>query len=316
MNIIFTGTSSFTGYWFVKELAEAGHDVFCTFTKKDIHSYNGIRKDRIEKLPAICKQIYNCSFGSEKFFNLIDEKNDWDVLCHHAADVTNYKSPDFDVINALSKNTFNLEKVLTKLAQKNCRNIILTGSVFENDEGTGSDNLRAFSPYGLSKGLTFSVFKYYSQILNLKLGKFVIPNPFGPFEEQRFSYYLIKTWFDNKTASVNTPNYVRDNIHVKHLAKAYLYFVNKLESSIENFIKLNPSEYSESQGEFAKRFAGEMRKRLNLNCGLELKKQEEFKEPKVRTNTDRISGFIENLDENLAWKELSDYYKNLFLPGN
>ena len=27
MKILFTGASSFTGYWFVKELAERGHEV-------------------------------------------------------------------------------------------------------------------------------------------------------------------------------------------------------------------------------------------------------------------------------------------------
>ena len=29
MKILFTGASSFTGYWFVKTLAEAGHEVIC-----------------------------------------------------------------------------------------------------------------------------------------------------------------------------------------------------------------------------------------------------------------------------------------------
>ena len=31
------------------------------------------------------------------FLALIRESG-WDILCHHAADVTNYKSPDFDTI--------------------------------------------------------------------------------------------------------------------------------------------------------------------------------------------------------------------------
>ena len=31
MRIVFTGGSSFTGYWFIKELAAAGHEVIATF---------------------------------------------------------------------------------------------------------------------------------------------------------------------------------------------------------------------------------------------------------------------------------------------
>jgi UDP-glucose 4-epimerase len=34
MKILFTGGSSFTGYWFVKELALAGHDVVALFRRQ------------------------------------------------------------------------------------------------------------------------------------------------------------------------------------------------------------------------------------------------------------------------------------------
>ena len=34
------------------------------------------------------------------FLALIAEEG-WDLLCHHGADVTNYKSPDFDTVAAL-----------------------------------------------------------------------------------------------------------------------------------------------------------------------------------------------------------------------
>ena len=46
-----------------------------------------------------------------KFLALIKEGG-WDLLCHHAADVTNYKSPDFDTVAALRNNTYNLPAVL------------------------------------------------------------------------------------------------------------------------------------------------------------------------------------------------------------
>ena len=34
MRILFTGGSSFTGYWFIKELAAAGHEVTATFQRQ------------------------------------------------------------------------------------------------------------------------------------------------------------------------------------------------------------------------------------------------------------------------------------------
>ncbi len=49
MKILITGGSSFTGYWFIKELSSAGHKVYATFTKK-LDDYTGIRKLRVDEL--------------------------------------------------------------------------------------------------------------------------------------------------------------------------------------------------------------------------------------------------------------------------
>ena len=80
----------------------------------------------------------------------------WDLLCHHAADVTNYKSPDFDAVGAVQNNTRNLVTVLQALKSAGCGKSVLTGTVFEGGEGAGSQGLPDFSPYGLSKALTAS----------------------------------------------------------------------------------------------------------------------------------------------------------------
>jgi nucleoside-diphosphate-sugar epimerase len=84
------------------------------------------------------------------------------------------------------------------LQAKGCNRVIVTGSVFEPNEG-GEGDTRAVSPYGLSKGLTFHVFKYFAETLGMQLGKFVIPNPFGPYEEPRFTAYLIRSWLGTGT---------------------------------------------------------------------------------------------------------------------
>ena len=308
MKILFTGASSFTGMWFVKELARAGHDVTATF-RESLDKYQGIRLERIKIATQFCKPVYECSFGSESFLQLINSSNKWDMLCHHAADVHEYKSPDFNFVAALANNTSHIKEVLNALRHQGCYRLLLTGSVFEQNEGVGSDNLRAVSPYGLSKGLTTDVFRYFAQTMGFKLGKFVIPNPFGPYEELRFTTFLMQAWSTSRTASVSSPAYVRDNIHVSLLAKAYAKFASTLTTE-QGFVKINPSGYVESQGAFTMRFAKEMRQRIAmLPCHYDLLEQTEFLEPKVRINMDGLKYQELGWNEEYAWDELADYYK-------
>lgn len=310
MKILFTGASSFTGYWFVRELAAAGHEMVMTL-RQPPEAYEGVRRQRVDRLADLGRVVHLCSFGDERFVALINEANNWDMLCHHAAEVSNYKSPDFDVAAALANNTRAINQVLGSLAAHGCPRVLLTGSIFEPGEGAGSEGLSAFSPYGLSKGLTADCFAYYAAAHQMRLGKLVIPNPFGPFEEPRFTQYLVRLWYEGKTPAVNTPAYVRDNIHVSLLAKAYADFAGRLPTT-PGFEKLNPTGYIETQGAFAQRFAEAMRSRLDLPCELELKRQTEFTEPRIRINTDPLDAAQLGWDEQAAWDALGSYYRELF----
>lgn len=310
MNVLFTGASSFTGMWFVQELAKAGYNVTAAL-KSPIESYTGTRRQRIDRLAPFCEIAGAAPFGSESFLKLIQQKP-WALFCHHAADVTNYKSSDFNPVAALANNTENLVNVLNLLKKQSCEKVLLTGSVFEPHEGAGSDNLRAVSPYGLSKGLTFEMFRYYCSVMEIQLAKFVIPNPFGPFEEFRFTSFLVQNWFEGKEVFVSMPSYVRDNIHVSLLAKSYAAFAKTKEPG--PLVKINPSGYPESQGAFTSRFAQEMRSRLDLPCLFKLGEQTDFSEPKVRLNTDLIQGKKLGWCETQAWDELANYYQTLYQP--
>jgi nucleoside-diphosphate-sugar epimerase len=180
--------------------------------------------------------------------------------------------------------------------------------VFENDEGAGDEPRRAFSPYGLSKGLTFQVFRYYCQEAGLPLGKFVIPNPFGPFEEPRFTAFLMKNWKAGKPVEVKTPDYVRDNIHVGLLAAAYAKFAGRVAAAKEPLIKINPSGYAEKQGEFAQRVGREVKSRLGWACELKLAKQVDFSEPLNRVNTEPAAQLVPEWNESKAWDAFAEFY--------
>ena len=111
---------------------------------------------------------------------------------------------------------------------------------------------------------------------------------------------------------MNTPSYVRDNIHVSLLAKSYVRFVERLPSTSGGFSTLHPSGYPESQGAFALRFAAALRERLGLACDVDLLEQTSFDEPRVRINTDVPDFEALGWDEADAWDALADYYRETF----
>ena len=304
MKILFTGASSFTGYWFVKTLAAAGHEVVCPL-RGNPASYDGVRKLRAGLLHPLSRLVADTPFGSDAFLKLVREGSPWDLFCHHAAESANYKSPDFDAVGALQANTHNLRAVLAAVKPAA---VVLTGTFFENDEGAGSEPLRAFSGYGLSKGLTWQAFRFYCDEARLPLGKFVIPNPFGPFEEPRFTAYLMRTWKEGKTAGVKTPDYLRDNAHVDLLSAAYLKFLGRVAALKTGTMKMNPSGYIEQQGEFAQRVGREVHKRLGWECKLELSRQEDFSEPLQRVNLEPMQPEFPNWNETRAWDAFVEFY--------
>ncbi|MEN3793068.1 NAD(P)-dependent oxidoreductase [Fulvimarina sp. MAC3] len=306
MKICLTGASSFTGYWFAHALSEAGHHVVAPL-RGDTAAYEGVRGERVRRLSDVAEIRTGLSFGDDGFLDLLSGE-DFDLLAHHAANVTNYKSLDFDVSAALADNTRNLPAVLKLFQERGGQTVVLTGSVFEQGEGAGNEPMRAFSPYGLSKGLTADVFDYWTTLLGLRMGKFVIPNPFGPLEEPRFCSYLIRCWKKGEAASVQTPRYVRDNIHVGLMAKAYAAFCAETAEARSD-TRLNPSGYVETQGAFAERFAREIGPRLGLDARVELKDQTVFDEPLMRVNTQPLDTASLGWDERAAWDEAADFYR-------
>ena len=305
MKILLTGASSFTGMWFAHALTRAGAHVTAPLRAK-IGDYEGMRAVRVRRLAKMVEVVEGAPLGGTEFMQLVQGRG-FDVFCHHAARVTDYRSPDFDPVLALADNTNNFRQVLESLRHKGLEAVIATGSVFEQDEGVGDHPLRAFSPYGLSKGLTWQVIRYWCTVLGIPCGKFVIPNPFGPFDEPKFPHYLINRWRNGQPAEVRTPAYVRDNIHVDLLARAYARFVAEILRTGQD-AKYGPSGYRESQGAFTERFAREMRTRLGLACEVLLPEQTDFSEPAVRLNPHTLDLEALHWNEKRAWDDLAEYY--------
>lgn len=307
MKILLTGGSSFTGAWFARTLAERGHDVVMVL-RGSPNKYDLSRRRRFDWVAPMVRVVETAPFGSERFISCIRSEGPFDVLCHHAAEATNYRSFDFDALTATGHNTRELVSTLKALRETNSRAcVVATGSAFEADEGMGSTS-EAFSPYGLSKSLTWQMQRYYCQALGVPLRKFVIPNPFGPYEEARFTSYLIRRWKEGKVAVVKTPDYVRDNIHIDLLSHCYAQFVGR-DVSIHGNSKFAPSGYIESQGSFARRFAEEMQARLAHACPVELATQTDFGEPMIRVNTTPAKPMVENWREEEAWERVASFYR-------
>jgi nucleoside-diphosphate-sugar epimerase len=303
VRILLTGGSSFTGLWFARSLRTNGHTVVAPLKGSD---YSGLRGRRVAELRRVAEVVEECPFGSSRFLDLA-KADSWDLLCQHAARTGDYRNPEFDVTAAVAENTHNLPAVLKAMFDRGLAGVLVTGSIFEQDEGAGNAPLRAFSPYGLSKGLTWQCYRFLSETMDFSLGKFVIPNPFGPFEEPRFCSYLTQSWLKGEVPTVRTPLYVRDNIHVNLMAAAYAAFAEQLPSR-RGVTKFSPSFYVESQGAFASRFAAEMAPRLGVACPIVLLDQKEFGEPMVRINTDRINSATFGWQENLAWDAEAEFY--------
>jgi nucleoside-diphosphate-sugar epimerase len=290
--------------WFARALTRKGHTVIA-ITRSGPGELEGLRAERLGQLPG-CEIIYGVAYGGSEFLDVVKRHGPLDLFCHHGADTVGYRSPDFDALGAAESATRQIVSVLAALRDVGCHRLLLTGSIFEANEGAGCLPLRAFSPYGLSKTLVSEILSYYADREGFGFGKFVIPNPFGPYEEQRFTNYLVRCWSRGEVATVNTPAYVRDNVPVSLLAMAYENFAVQLPDLGQR--RINPSFYVGSQGAFAERFAREIGKRLNIVCSLSFARQTVFPEPKTRINTDLLEGDDFGWNEDDAWDELAKYY--------
>jgi UDP-glucose 4-epimerase len=303
MRVLFTGASSFTGYWFAKTLVQVGHELVCIYTKPAA-SYEGNRGKRVGMLADKVNQVFGVRFGDASFLEILDGGPPFDAICHHAADAKNHKAANFDCARALAENVRGINEVMQRARARGLSSFIATGTYFEAGEGVGTPPLEAFSPYALSKGLSWEVFRYYANEHGLKLGKYVLPNPIGLYDEPRFLEHLFRSWRRGEPASVRTPDYVRDNAPVALLARTYCDFLVGVHGGAAGLAQRNPSGWVETVGEFASRVSRHVQEISGHECPVHCHQQEDFQEPRVRANTEKILVGWSSEDERKFWREL------------
>lgn len=296
MRVLLTGASSFSGMWIAEALAAAGHEVVAV--QRGGAYADPLRQARMDRVAKAARVVTDAPFGSDAFLAVLNDR--FDVIGLHGAEVGDYKSPDYDMPAAVASNTLNAEAVF---AAAGGARVVLTGTVFEPGEGQGTQPLISFSPYGTAKALTGQRMQATAEAAGLAVSKFVIPNPFGPWEERKFQRLVMTRWSRGEPVHIDQALYVRDNIPVDLLALAY---TATCEGAFGAYCA--PSCYAEPVGAFFERMAGEVRPRTGWDCPLTLAEAQEFKEPENRTNRTPLDTAALGWSEARFWDAYADHY--------
>ena len=307
MRVLFTGASSFTGLWFVEALSRAGHAV--TAASRAGAYADPLRQARMQRVAAVAEVVAHAPFGSDAFLELIRGRGPFDTLALHGAEVGDYKSPTYDPDAAVAANTLNITSVFEAAKARGAKQVVLTGSVFEPGEGKGAEPLVSFSPYGTSKARTVAVVEAAARDAGLGYAKFVIANPFGPWEEKRFQRLVMTRWSKGEAVHVDQALYVRDNVPVDLMALAYERTVAGAFGAY-----CGPSCYAEPVGIFFERMAREVRARTGWSCPLTLAEAQVFVEPEARVGLTRLDAKALGWSEAAFWDAYVDHYARPPLP--
>jgi len=295
--ILFTGLSSFTGFYFINQLSNnKNNKIFCILSKnkKDYDFFKKKRISLISKKKNV-NLIFNVKFGDKKFINLLS-KEKFNFLCFHHAYTKNYNNDKkFNFKKSLKENLNNVDELFKYINKKS--KIIITNTIFQK---IPKKNYKSINNYGVSKELTYEKLKKLCNFHKIKYKSFFITNPWGIYEEKKLHYYLIENWLKNKEVIIKFPNYIRDNIHIEKLSKEYQKVINSKSEKKEYF----PSGYCSSNKVFIEALRKEFEKYFNVKTKVKYLKRIKGDQPIIRVNGNRIVKkviFRENLNKYFAY---------------
>ncbi len=260
-----TGASSFTGAWFASALLAAGHEVVA-LARRDPDAWEEARRRRLAFLAPGLRVLGPAPFGSRAFLHCLDSFGPFDLLALHGAEAGDHRSPRFDVAAAVAANTRNLDAVLERAAERGTRAVLVTGSLFEAEEGDGERPLRPFNPYGRAKTLTWRRIREAATARGLVVGKFTLGHPVGPGEKPGLVRTVLDAWQAGELPHIRHPHLVRDFQPVDRLARAYADFAARLPTMPAGTWTLCPSGWTGTLEELVERIAVAMRPRLARPC--------------------------------------------------
>ncbi len=302
MRALLTGASSFTGTWIATALAEAGFEVHALH-RRSLAAYPPLPRRRLERLAGRVELIEAATLAGPGAA-LVDALRP-DLLCLHGAEVGDHRSPAFDVAAALGASCAGVGALLDRLAAAGGRAVLVTGSIFEADEGRGEAPLRAFNPYGLAKTLAWHTIRFEAERRGLTLGKLTIAHPVGPLDKPGLVTDLLGAWRRGEAATVRRPQLVRDFVAVDALAAAYARTARRLLEEGRP-VRVVPSLWPEPVGAFAGRLAAALRPRLGLACAVRFADPPEpTDEPPARVGLDPIAGLVPGWDEARFWDSVA-----------
>ncbi|MCS6778803.1 MAG: NAD-dependent epimerase/dehydratase family protein [Geminicoccaceae bacterium] len=300
MRALFTGVSSFTGAWFARALAAAGFAVV-GLHRRALDAYALPERRRLALVAGSTRLAHTPSLADPAVARRLAAERA-QLLCLHGAEVGDHRAARFDVAGVLERTCAGLGELLDRFARSGGRAVLVTGSIFEADEGRGSAPLRAFNRYGLAKTLIWQTIRFEVERRGLALGKFVIAHPVGPLDKPTgLVPDLLAAWRRGEPAFLRRPHLIRDFLPVDGLALAYAAAARRLLEE-ERPIHLVPSFWPERVADFARRLAAALAPRLGLACAiLEADPPEPSEEPVARVGLHHLDFLAPAWDPERFW---------------
>ncbi len=291
-NILFVGLTSFTGFYFVKDMCKnKKNKIFCVLTK-DKKKYDYLKKKRLNIISKNknVKLINNVKFGDKKFLKLIKDIK-FEIFCFHHAHTNNYNDDSkFNFRKSIKNNLNNVDKVFSIIPQN--AKIIITNTVFQKID---KKKYKPLSNYGLSKTVSYEKMIELSKKYKIEYKSFFIPNPWGILEEKKLNYYLITNWLNKNKTEIKFPDYIRDNIFINKLSEEYNNLLH-LRSKQKEFF---PSGYCSSNKVFIEALRKKFEKFFKIKTDVKYSLMTKTDQPLIRINGNKIQKkiqFKENLD--------------------